>query len=178
MRTRRALAKSIVPAIHEPKLTMQWWRRRDRGRKAVGKASDMLAHLAERLIGRRCTIIRRENDWVFDTGGAVTLFVEAPWRIVANGGIGFTSADDGHQFGRTSPIDGEVEAARLLCTRPIRKVVIHDETADLTLWFGPATRLEVINNSSGYEAWQACFTGDSRQRGVIARGGGQIVCAD
>lgn len=69
----------------------------------------MLAHLAERVIGRRCTIIRRENDWVFDTGGAVTLFVETPWRIVANGRIGFTSADDGHQFGRTSPIDGEVE---------------------------------------------------------------------
>ena len=41
----------------------------------------------------------------------------------------------------------------LLAQKPLKKLVITDKTGDLLLEFESEVRLEVFNNSSGYEGW-------------------------
>lgn len=127
------------------------------------------------LVGQTCSIRRRENDWVFDFKDGVTLAIEVPWRIVSNGRIAFASEDHGHVFGRTSPVSGEHEAAKLLSTKPITSAVVDRQTADLTLHFDPATRIDLFNNSSGYEGWAATYAIGNKRWSAIALGGGEVT---
>jgi hypothetical protein len=76
-----------------------------------------------------------------------------PWRIVSQGHNAFEGSDHGHQFGLPALIDGESEAFALLDKKSVRDVQVFAETAGITIWFEGGQRLEVINNSSGYEGW-------------------------
>lgn len=127
------------------------------------------------LIGRACVIGRREHDWIFDLSGGVGLAVSAPWRIVSEGRIAFASDDDGQKFGLTSPVDGEARASKFLGRKTITAAALNRETADLTLQFGTATRIDVFNNSMGYEGWQATYVVDDERWSLIAKGGGELA---
>ena len=138
---------------------------------------DYLIKFEASLIGRSCTVRHREQDWAFDLGDGIGIGVSVPWRIVSTGRISFASADHGHMFGRETPVDGEVEARELLATRRIDKVMVDRQTGDLSLHFDPSTRLDVFNNSSAYEGWQATCVFDGRRWSVVGLGGGEIAFA-
>jgi hypothetical protein len=136
---------------------------------------DQVAEFEASLIGRSCVVGRREHDWTFDLSGGVGLTVSAPWRIVSKGRIAFASEDDGQLFGLTSPVDGEIEARRLLGGKSITAATLDRQTADLTLQFDAATRVDVFNNSTGYEGWQATYAIHDKRWSLIAMGGGEVA---
>jgi hypothetical protein len=141
----------------------------------VGHEVDPLAEFEECLIGRSCVVGRREHDWSFDLSGGIALAISAPWRIVSNGRIAVASEDDGQMFGLASPVDGETEACRLLSGKTITSAMLDRQTADLVLHFDAETRIDVFNDSTGYEGWQATYHIQDERRSLIALGGGEVM---
>jgi hypothetical protein len=78
-------------------------------------------------------------------------------------------------FGLTSPVDGQAEAGRLLGRKAITAAMLDRQTADLTLQFDPETRIDVFNNSTGYEGWQATYVIQDERWSLIALGGGEVT---
>lgn len=131
-----------------------------------------IAEFEKMLVGKTCTVKRRENSWAiaFDEAGTIT--IEAIWRIVKKDHISFGSEDHGHEFGLSKPLDGEEDAQKLLGGRQIARVVVDQYSADLTLHFDAETRIDIFNNSSSYEGWQANWTYGGHGITMIALGGG------
>ena len=78
-------------------------------------------------------------------------------------------------FGLTSPVDGVAWASKLLGSKTITTARLDRQTADLTLHLDAVTRIDVFNNSMGYEGWQATYAIDGRRRSLIAMGGGELA---
>jgi len=124
------------------------------------------------LAGRRCKHVSVDvSGTYFDLDGA-SVRAGCPWRIVSNGSIALGSVDHEQKFGLLVPLDAALHAQQLLDERPIRGVLLHQDSADLIVDFGDGVRLEIWNNSSGYEGWHA--TGPNG-REVIALGGGGLA---
>ena len=126
-------------------------------------------------IGKACDeVLRREHDWTFQFGEAGPVVAECPWRIIAEGEIALAGEDDGHQFGLPKPVDGVKRAMSLLSGRPIISVEVSPISSDLKVHFEGDATLELFNNSSGYQAWQATVKRDGKSSMLIAQGGGQM----
>ena len=119
------------------------------------------------LLGLACRVQRRESDWVFTFSGSRSIAVECHWRIVSGQGIATTDEDHGQHFGLSAPFDAEIRANALLSGAEITSAKIDRTTADVSLSFSNGHRLELINNSSGYEAWNS--------GSIIALGGGSLA---
>jgi len=136
---------------------------------------DLVAEFEACLVGRSCVVERREHDWAFDLTGGIGLAVSCPWRIVAAGGIAFGSGDLVEVFGRAVPVDGEAVAHWALDGKVITAASVDRQTADLTLQFGQETRIDIFNDSSCYEGWQAGYGTSGKGWSVIALGGGELA---
>ena len=132
------------------------------------------SRLGARIEGGAARSSDESTDWVISFGGFDGLTLEAPWRIVQNGRIAFSSQDDGHKFGFPQPIDGEATANSLLKERRVDAVELDRITADLRLHFDGETRLDVFNYSIGYEGWQARFRIGGDGVLIIGMGGGDV----
>ena len=124
------------------------------------------------LVGKTCTVKHRENNWMITFDEAGTITIEAIWRIVKKDRISFGSEDHGRKFGLSKPLNGEQEAHKLLGGRQITRAVVDQHSADLTLHFDAETRIDIFNNSSGYEGWEANWTCGEHGITMIALGGG------
>ena len=62
--------------------------------------------LSKAFGGHRCSVIRREFDWVFFFDDYRALVLTAPWRVVLDDKIAFADADHDQKFGHPEPIDG------------------------------------------------------------------------
>jgi hypothetical protein len=82
-----------------------------------------------------------------------------------------TSEDDGQKFGLPAPVVGAEEAARRLVGGSVESVDLRAGTLDLDLRFDTGYVLQVLPDSSGYEAWQVT----DRGREFIAVGGGELA---
>lgn len=138
-------------------------------------AQDLLDKLQQHLVGRHCSIERREADWAANLEGGGSISLPVPWRIVADGRIAFADEDDGQQFGLPSPLDGQAEANRQLAGKAITSVSIDPETADLTVRFEGNVRLDAFNYSAGYEGWHINLPPEQGGMWVIALGGGELT---
>jgi hypothetical protein len=116
---------------------------------------------------------RREHDWLFTFSEGVSLVVECPWRLLADGRIRVSSDDDGQQFGLPKPIDSATEATNLIGGRLVRSISVRPGVLDLLVEFDGGHALEVLPVSSGYEAWQVHRPAD--RSSVIAVGGGELA---
>jgi hypothetical protein len=126
------------------------------------------------IVGLRCReLMRGPHTWHFEFGAGTSLVTECPWRIIANSGIALGSVDDQQQFGLPVPIDAEAVAHKLLRGRQVTSVEVRPESSDLVLHFDSERRLELFNNSLGYEGWTLNGP-DGKQ--IIAQGGGHLVC--
>ena len=131
--------------------------------------------LAAALQGRACRIRRREFDWSFDFGERVSIAASGPWRVVTADGIAHGDQDDGQWFGLAEPVDGEARTNNLLQGQKVANVELDAQTTDLRLTFDGGVRLDLFNNSSGYEGWQASVPADGKELTVIALGGGGLA---
>jgi len=136
---------------------------------------DHLSTFEAGLAGRYCSVTRREHDWFFDFGEGWRLRVAASWRIVAAGRIALAGQDDGQRLGLPTPLDGEARARELLEARRIAAAVVDRQTADLDLTFEDGTKLQVFNDSCGYEGWDARFPADGGWMLLVGMGGGEVA---
>jgi hypothetical protein len=127
--------------------------------------------VAQAAGGLMCTAVTlyAPHSWSFDFEGRFGLNAHCPWRIVNEHGIALGSEDDAQKFGLPAPLNGAKVAMELLTLKPLKKLVITDKTGDLLLEFESEVRLEVFNNSSGYEG-RNCGTPSGLE--VIGMGGG------
>ncbi|MDB5429340.1 MAG: hypothetical protein JWP35_456 [Caulobacter sp.] len=124
------------------------------------------------LVGRRCLIERREGDWSFDFGDGYTLAVSAPFRVVGKDGIACTSTDHEAHTPQPGGLGSDPFMARLLKKRRVTGVEIEGVTGDLRLTFDGGLRLDVFNDSIGYEGWVASFPTDGDPAVLVGSPGG------
>jgi len=120
------------------------------------------------LVGKPCTVVLREHDWDFAFGPANGIAVSVPWRLVGGEAIALTDCDHDQLFGLPKPVNAEARANELLSGAVVQGVQTDAVTADLRIWFSNGLRLELFNNSTGYEGWQAVLGGHT----IVAMGGG------
>lgn len=103
--------------------------------------------------------------------GGYHLCISSLWRLLSDGRLKLTSNDDGQQFGLPAPVQAIPELAAVIVGRRVASVRVTEGTADLTISLGDSV-LEVISDSSGYEAWQV-----DGPKGTVAvgQGGGNVV---
>ena len=133
---------------------------------------DLVELLNDAAVGRLCEVTRHEHSWGFRFEGKCWVMVSCPWRIVTTEGIAFGSEDDGHQFGLPAPVNGEAKVREIMGSHPLTSLAMNSSTADLTLSFGNGSRVDVFNNSMGYEGWQAGVETEQGEATIIACGGG------
>lgn len=117
------------------------------------------------------SLIRREYDWHIVFNNETSLTVSCLWRLLEGGRICRTSDDDGHRFGLPEPVDAAGDVNSLVGGASIEAIEVRQGTLDLSLQFSSGHVLELIPNSSGYEAWSlnrasVCY---------IAAGGGNLA---
>lgn len=134
-----------------------------------------LPKLEKKLIGRRCEIVRREADWAVNFLGGGGISLPIPWRIVSKGRIAFADQDDAQKFGLPAPLNGEIEANRLIRGQSITMVLVTPDTADLSIYFGNDLRLDAFNNSCGYEGWHISLPPENGSMSLVAMGGGDVA---
>jgi hypothetical protein len=98
--------------------------------------------------------------------------VECVWRAVSDGRIVLGSQDHGQQFGLPAPVDAVSRISGLLKEKTVDSLHIDDLTSDLTIQFTGAVRIDIFNNSSGYEGWNYH---DRNGLELIATGGGRLL---
>ena len=136
--------------------------------------ADYLHVLQHAATSATCSVLKRDSDWVFALGDAITLNVECPWRIVTAKGIAVTDEDDGQQFGLKEPVSAAVRANEMLIGKRLAAFNVDIRTADLRLSFEGGIELQVFNNSSGYEGWQASFKHGEKRLTAVGMGGGGV----
>jgi hypothetical protein len=104
--------------------------------------------------------------------GAADLNISCPWRIVSSVGVLLSGLDHGQKFGLPQPVDVVAESMRLLGSKTVEDARIDETTADLTIAFASGIRIDVFNDSSGYEGWTFA---DERGTKLVAQGGGQMA---
>lgn len=114
---------------------------------------------------------RREFDWNFSFDHQVALVAGCLWRLLENGRIQCTSVDEGQRFGLPTPIDAAAEIRSRLTGAAVTDVDLQADTLDLRIIFSTGHVLELVPDSSGYEAWSASRPG----RTYVATGGGELA---
>jgi len=111
---------------------------------------------------------------VIQLSGSYTIQIESLWRLLASGTLMRTSQDEGQLFGHSKPVQALADLSGKLFGRTLTSVEVVQGTADLALHFDKTT-LQVIADSSGYEAWQVVGPA-----GIVAvgQGGGNVAVWD
>jgi hypothetical protein len=137
--------------------------------------NDLTSAFEASVVGRSCRVTRREADWTFDLGDGTSIAVGCHWRLISTDGIALTDEDDGQQFGLPIPVDAEAQANALLAGATVSIVAVDRLTSDLSLRFSNDLRLDLLNNSSGYEGWQSSFAHGESRSSIVALGGGGLA---
>ena len=98
--------------------------------------------------------------WVFQFGNGVVLSTQSQWRLLSQNAILLTSKDDGQKYGLPEPVDAVARIRELLESRVVSEVEVDQASADFTIYFDNGTVLQIVNLSSGYEAWTLNSEGD------------------
>lgn len=131
--------------------------------------------LTDALLDQTCVVERMEFSWLLAFPGRCAINIETRWRLLTPEGIVFGDEDDGHRFGLPAPVDGEAKANAVLGGHRVTGVLLDPLTADLQIAFDGGVRLEIFNNSSGFEGWSASLPLADME--IIALGGGGVSMA-
>ncbi|GAB2551710.1 hypothetical protein [Rufibacter soli] len=91
--------------------------------------------------------------WNFKFEDKVILQVDCLWRILSEGKIRFTSKDHGLNFGHEIALDLTSEILNLIRASKLQQINRRTLTGDLNLNFQNDFKVEIINDSSGFENW-------------------------
>jgi hypothetical protein len=124
------------------------------------------------LVGHRFQLFtRREHDWIVTFDNDVSIVVDCLWRLVESDRILITGEDNGQKFGLPEPLDSAAEVNHRLMGAVVEATELRSGILDLELRFSTGHSLQILPNSSGYEAWNlACGN-----RLFIAVGGGELA---
>ena len=98
--------------------------------------------------------------WVFQFGKGVALSTQSQWRLLSKDAILLTSEDDGQRYGLPEPVDAVARIREFLESQVVSRVEVDQASADFTVYFDNKTVLQIVNLSSGYEAWTLDSEGD------------------
>lgn len=98
--------------------------------------------------------------WVFQFGNGVVLSTQSQWRLLSQDAILLTSEDDGQQYGLPEPVEAVARIRELLENRVVARAAVDQASADFTIYFDNGTVLQIVNLSSGYDAWTLNSEGD------------------
>jgi hypothetical protein len=93
------------------------------------------------------------EGWFFRFEGGIYLTVESLWRVISATAIAITSEDDGQLYGLQAPLDAAVIGLEVISRHTVTGVDIDATSSDLTIHFGADLRLQIVNDTSGFEAW-------------------------
>jgi hypothetical protein len=130
--------------------------------------------LAWLLKHRFQSLTRREFDWAITFDQKTNITVGCLWRLLESGRIRFTSEDDGQRFGLPAPVDAAAEVNRRLAGAAVIGVELRQGILDLEIKFSTGHILQIIPDSSGYDAWNASGLNGE----FIAVGGGELTTFD
>ena len=144
--------------------------------KTTSDATDAVELMSRSLRGASLDTLEQytEDAWQFHFNQA-TLLITCPWRIVVSNEILLSGSDHGQKFGLPSPLDAISETLRILGGKVLERIEIDATTADLRLTFSGDSRIDVFNDSSGYEGWNYP---DRSGVMIIAIGGGGLAIWD
>ncbi len=91
------------------------------------------------------------STFEFDNG---RLCVGSLWRIINGGRVALTIRDHNQKFGLPERVNVYSEVSELLVGKHVLSVDFREESGDLFIQFEGGKRLDVLNDSSGYEPWQ------------------------
>jgi hypothetical protein len=124
------------------------------------------------LIGLRFkSLEHREFDWVFTFGDGIAIVAGCLWRLVDNDRIRLASEDHAHIFGLKESIDGPPFVNSKLTDATVSAIELREGTLDFRIHFNSGFIIELLPDSSGYEAWQVL----RKDQQFIAMGGGELV---
>lgn len=124
------------------------------------------------LVGHRFQLLtRREYDWVVALDNDASIVVACLWRLVKSDRIRITSEDEGQKFCLPESVEAAAEINRHLTGAAVEAIELRSGLLDLELRFSTGHSLQIIPDSSGYEAWNVCCG----NRQFIAVGGGELV---
>ena len=128
------------------------------------------------LIGRTVDSVERWEGCpcVIKLSGGYRIQIESLWRLLSSGKLVLTSHDEGQFFGRKKPVLAISELSAKLLGHRVDAVQVAEGTADLTFHISGQV-LQVVADSSGYEAWQV-----EAPTGTVAvgQGGGNVAVWD
>ncbi|AKQ47271.1 hypothetical protein TH63_19110 [Rufibacter radiotolerans] len=82
------------------------------------------------------------------------------------GKIRFTSNDHGQNYGHVDALDLTVEIPKLIGSASLLQINRHILTGDLNLIFRNNFKIEIINDSSGFENWNLILE-STRYFGIV-----------
>ena len=127
---------------------------------------------AKQLIGRKLLSIEmKDYSWLLEFDAGASLVTESPWRLIEQGRIAVSSGDHGQQFGLTAPMNAARAVMSRVGGRTVEAASIASDSGDLMLEFQGRTCLQLLQLSSGYEAWRLSIDGNES----ICMGGGNIA---
>ena len=106
------------------------------------------ALLGSQLLG----ITQQEHSWIIEFSNGGVLGVSTVWRVLAVDRVAITSEDQGSHFGLSSPLDAGAQATSSL-HGAVASIAFREPSLDLQLGFDEGGVLEILNTSTGYEAW-------------------------
>ena len=109
--------------------------------------------------------------WKFTFSEKITLCTDSHWRIIENNELAVSSEDHLQQFGLPHPVNSETKATSLILNESVSQAEVSKHTGDLTINFSNGNILNLIQLSSGYEAW--ILTTPTIE--LVCVGGGKIV---
>jgi hypothetical protein len=125
------------------------------------------------VIGNEVTRVQAHPfTWQFHFQGDCFVNIECPWRVFEKGTYKFSGADHDQKFGLREPFDVVKETTRLIAGKKVTELSIAKEAADLVLHFEDEVRIELLQNSGGYEAWNVSGPDGIL---VVAMGGGKLA---
>lgn len=116
----------------------------------ASRSTELLSWISGRKF---LSLTRRDNDWLFGLERDTQIAVECLWRLIEKGRVRCTSEDHGQQFGLPAPIDAAAQVNRHIGGQFVANVELRAGTLDLELHLECDWMLQIIPDSSGYEAW-------------------------
>jgi hypothetical protein len=145
-------------------------------KKYATEAKNMLTGFQDAWVGQPWRALeKREYSWGFDFGAGNTVTADCPWRILDASSLRLTDSDHGQSFGHPAPIDATRIASDLLSGARVSAISIDQRSGDLHVGLDNGLELQLINNSSGYEAWHATAARAEDMVHIVAQGGGEIA---
>lgn len=124
------------------------------------------------MVGKQCTRVYEaaQGCFTFEIGGG-GLNTACAWRLVVDGRLAVAHRDHKQKFGLPAPLNACARVMELIGARTITEAVMDTAIGDIVITFDGSQRLEVFNDSSGYEGWTMA---DPEKYVLFAASGGEV----